>query len=137
MIKLTLKGRPITKKNSQIPIKTKSGKFFIIQSKQYRAYEKECLWQIKEQLIILSLQQRLPKPVLFPIIGKIQLQALYYMPDRRRPDLLNLLQATADIVEKAKVIENDRDIVSFDGSRIMEVSKENPRVEVYIDIWEE
>ena len=126
MIKLILTGRPITKKNSQIPIKTKSGKFFIIQSKQYRAYEKDCLLQIQAQWIMKH-----------TITDKVQLQALYYMPDRRRPDLLNLLQATADIVEKAKVIENDRDIVSFDGSRIMEVSKENPRVEIYIDIWEE
>ena len=119
MIEITLKGRPITKKNSQIPIKTKSGKFFIIQSKQYRAYEKDCLAQIQTQWIMKH-----------TITDKVQLQALYYMPDRRRPDLLNLLQATADIIEKAKVIENDRDIVSFDGSRIMEYDKENPRVEI-------
>ena len=122
MIKLILTGRPITKKNSQIPIKTKSGKFFIIQSKQYRAYEKECLKQIFEQW-----------GMRIGYAGNLTLQALYYMPDRRRPDLLNLLQATADIVEKAGVIANDRDIVSFDGSRIMEVDKENPRVEIFIE----
>jgi len=122
MIKLILTGRPITKKNSQIPIKTKSGKFFIIQSKQYREYEKNCLLQIKHQHLL--------QPT---ITEKVSLKALYYMPDRRLPDLLNLLQATADIIEKAKVIENDGDIISFDGSRIMEFDKENPRVEVYID----
>jgi len=66
-------------------------------------------------------------------MSNLSVQALYYMPDRRRPDLLNLLQATADIIEKAGVIGNDRDIVSFDGSRIMEVDKENPRVEIYIE----
>ena len=122
MLKLTLHGRPITKKNSQIPIRTKTGKFFIIQSKQYRAYEKDCLEQIREQWVL--------KPTL---MSNLSVQALYYMPDRRRPDLLNLLQATADIIEKAGVIGNDRDIVSFDGSRIMEVDKENPRVEIYIE----
>ena len=126
MLKLTLKGRPITKKNSQIPIKTKSGKFFIIQSKQYRAYEKDCLLQIQMALLMTP-----------PLTGRLHLRAWYYMPDRRRPDLLNLLQATADIIEKAKVIENDRDIVSVDLSRIMGVDKENPRVEIEITNLEE
>ena len=54
------------------------------------------------------------------------------MPDRRVPDLINLLQATADILEKARVIEDDKNIISFDGSRIMGIDKENPRVEIEI-----
>ena len=120
-IKLILTGRPITKKNSQIPIKTKSGKFFIIQSKQYRAYEKECLGQILEQYKGEAMTE------------KIRLEAKYYMLTEFRPDLLNLLAATSDILEKAKVIENDKNIVSFDGSRIMGKDKENPRVEIYIE----
>ena len=55
------------------------------------------------------------------------------MPDKRRPDLLNLEQATADILEKARVIENDKNIVSFDGSRIAGIDKANPRVEIIIE----
>ena len=136
MIKLILTGRPITKKNSQIPIKTKSGAFFIIQSKQYRDYEKISLQQIKLQKTILSIQQG----VIFPIMGGVSCKCLYYMPTEFRPDLLNLLQATADIIskkDKAKqcvgVIENDKDIVSFDGSRIMGKDKDNPRVEIFIE----
>jgi Holliday junction resolvase RusA-like endonuclease len=58
------------------------------------------------------------------------------MPDRRRPDLLGLLQATADILEKAQIIDNDRNVVSFDGSRIMGVDKRNPRVEIEIESCE-
>ena len=67
------------------------------------------------------------------IIDKINLQALYYMPDKRIPDLLNLLQATADILEKARVIDNDKNIISFDGSRIIGVDKTNPRTEIIIE----
>jgi Holliday junction resolvase RusA-like endonuclease len=53
------------------------------------------------------------------------------MPDRRSwPDLFGLLQSTADILQKAKIIENDRDIVRLDGSEIVGVDKENPRVEI-------
>jgi len=122
MIKLILTGRPITKKNSQIPIRTKTGKYFIIQSKQYREYEKNCLLQIQAQHFMT-----------LTFTSKVSLKALYYMPDKRLPDLLNLLQATADIVEKAQVIENDKNIVSFDGSRIMGVDKENPRCEIFIE----
>jgi len=58
------------------------------------------------------------------------------MPDRRKPDLLGLLQATADILEKAQIIDNDRNVVSFDGSRIMGVDKQNPRVEIEIESCE-
>lgn len=133
-IKLILNGKPITKKNHQQIVLAKNGRRFVIQSKQYLQYEKDCLWQLKEQLTILSLQQRIPKSVLFPIIGSISLQALYYMPTKARPDLLNLEQATADILQKAKVIENDKNIVSFDGSRIIGIDKINPRVEIIIEI---
>jgi len=44
-----------------------------------------------------------------------------------------LLQATCDILEESKIINNDKFIVSFDGSHIAGVDKENPRVEVTIE----
>ena len=120
-MKITLTGRPITKKNSQIPIITKTGKRFIIQSKQYRAYEKDCL----KQLMYLYRG--------ITITGQISTKMLYYMPTKARPDLLNLEQATADILQKAGVIENDKNIYSFDGSRIAGVDKANPRCEIEIE----
>ena len=122
MIELVLKGRPITKKNSQIPIITKTGKRFIIQSKQYRQYEKDCL----RQLDFLYHGQ--------PLTGRIHLEAYYHMPTLFKPDLLNLLAATSDILEKAKVIENDKLIYSVDGSRVMEKDKDNPRVEIFLSV---
>ena len=67
------------------------------------------------------------------ITDHINLQALYYMPTKTRPDLNNLLGATADILQKAKVIENDKNIVSFDGSHIAGVDKVNPRTEITIE----
>ena len=121
MLDLTLTSRPITKKNSQQIVLAKDGRRFVIQSKQYLKYEKDCLWQIIAQY----------KGEV--IIDKLNLQAHYYMPDKRKPDLINLIQATCDILEKAKVIENDKNIVSFDGSRIMRIDKDNPRVEIRIE----
>ncbi len=120
-IKIILTGRPITKKNSQRIALTKTGKRFIIQSKQYLTYENDCLWQLKTEYRGET------------ITNQINLQALYYMPTKARPDLNNLLQATCDILQKAKVISNDKKIVSFDGSHIAGVDKVNPRTEIIIE----
>jgi Holliday junction resolvase RusA-like endonuclease len=120
-VKLILAGRPITKKNSQRMVVAKNGARFLIQSKQYLAYEKDCLWQIKSQYKEEILKE------------KICLTVYYYMPDKRsKPDLVNLLQATSDILEKARVIENDSNIISYNGSRIIGIDKDNPRTEIII-----
>jgi len=119
-VKLILKGRPATKKNSQRIAVTKNGKRFIIQSKRYLEYEKNALWQLKAQYRGETIQ------------GKIELKVLYYLADKRLPDLINLLQATCDILEKVRVIENDRNIISFDKSKIMGIDKDNPRCEIEI-----
>ncbi len=120
MTEIILKGRPITKKNSQI--RTKHGP--IIQSKRYREYEKDCLWQLKGQ----NFKEFEDKPV--------HMKVLYYMPSRRSwPDMVGLMQATADILEKAGVYDNDRQIKSWDGTRIMGIDKHNPRADIIIREW--
>jgi len=55
------------------------------------------------------------------------------MQTRRRVDLVNLLEATCDMLVKYKVIEDDNNkiVVSHDGSRVF-YDKENPRVEITI-----
>ena len=106
---LVIPGQPITKKNSQV-IRCINGYPLVNQSKAYRAYEK------------MALKAMLAYPG-ETIVGPVTVKVLYWLKDRRRPDLTNLLQATADILEKAGVIANDRNIVSWDGSRIMGVSR--------------
>ena len=55
------------------------------------------------------------------------------MPDKRSwPDLVSLLQATSDILTKAKIIDDDKWIVHYDGSRIVGVDKAEPRAEIGI-----
>jgi Holliday junction resolvase RusA-like endonuclease len=117
---IILPGRPITKKNSQqIIYNRRTKKRQVIQSEYYRNYEEACLWYLKKYR------------VKYP--GPVQVTARYWMPNRRSwPDLLGLEQATADILEAAGVIKNDRDIVSWDGSRIIGVDKKNPRTEITI-----
>lgn len=137
MITLTIPGPPITKKNSQIPTMV-NGRPMILPSKDYQRYEKEALLQLglrrmkdrasgKKKTILLPGCEPPPR-----IDGPVSVKVLYWLPTNRRPDLLNLLQATADILEAAGIIANDRDIVSFDGSRIMGKSHQ-PRAEIEIE----
>ena len=116
---IVLPGRPITKKNSQqIIYNRRTKKRQVVQSEYYQAYEEACLWHLKKYR--------------FKYTGPVWVTARYWMPNKRSwPDLMGLLQA-ADILEVAGIIENDRDIVSLDGSEIVGVDKENPRAEIEI-----
>ncbi|MET3616613.1 Holliday junction resolvase RusA-like endonuclease [Peptoniphilus olsenii] len=116
---LTLYGRPITKKNSSRIVKC--GAFHkLLPSRAYVAYEKDCLKQITG-----IYKQKLN--------GKYNLKCVYFMPTRHRVDLVNLLEATCDILVAADVIEDDnaKIIASHDGSRVL-YDKVNPRVEIYL-----
>lgn len=59
------------------------------------------------------------------------MKCLYYMPTRHRVDLVNLLEATCDILVAAGIIEDDNSkvIAGHDGSRV-KYDKNNPRVEI-------
>lgn len=114
---LVIPGPPRTKKNSQI-MRCRNGKPVLLQSKLYREYERNAL----------KVLQNYQGP---RFSGPVEVRAHYWLKTKRRPDLSNLLEATADILEKGGVIKNDRDIVSWDGSRIMGISP-NPRVEITI-----
>ena len=66
------------------------------------------------------------------------MKCTFYLPDNRRRDLTNYLEAVQDILVKYKIIRDDRwkIVYSVDGSRI-KIDKENPRVEIEITKLEE
>lgn len=118
MIKITFKGRPITKKNHGQLVR-RNGKMCIIPSKAYREYEESCLWQIAGKKMYVP--------------GVVVVECVYYMPNKKSfPDLIGLLQATSDILTKARVIDDDKWICSYGGSRIAGYDKTNPRAEIRI-----
>lgn len=116
--KFTIDGRPMTKKNSMT--KTRYG---LIQSKQYRDYEKAALCQLMTQ-----------KPRGFRTIDcAARMNVEYYMPNRKGwPDLFGLVQATADILEKAGILEDDGYIADVAYSCIAGVDSEWPRAEIKV-----
>ncbi len=68
-----------------------------------------------------------------PLSGRMNVKCLYYMPTRRRVDLVNLQEATLDILVQYGIIEDDNSqiVTSMDGSRVY-YDKENPRTEIEI-----
>ena len=123
-MKLTLYGDPRTKKNSARILRTRSGAPFVAPSKAYGDYETDCLRQIKK-----------PRS---PISARVNVRCVYYMKTARRVDLANLIEATTDILVKARVLEDDhcRIVAGHDGSRV-EYDKENPRAEIWIEEMED
>lgn len=122
VISIVIPGSPITKKNSQ-QIITTGGRPRLIQSAKYRLYERESL---KELLKWGNICFDTP----------VQVKCLYWLPDRRKRDLCNLMAATHDILEKAGIIADDALIYSVDGSRIMG-KDDRPRVEITIQAMHE
>lgn len=127
---LTIMGPPPTKKNSQqlidlgrqCAVCRRKAKTIPLPSKAFKAYEKVAEGQL----------YNCP-----PIFGEVSVKCLYWLPTARRPDLTNLLAASHDILEHCGIIENDKQIRSVDGSRIMGKDAANPRVEVWIEPYKE
>lgn len=119
-MKIVIPLIPYTKKNSNRILKNrKTGKRFIAPSENYCQYEKDCKYFI---------------PKIEPIDYHVNVKCLYYMPTRGRVDLINLMEATHDILVKYGVLKDDdsKIIVSVDGSRVF-YDKESPRTEIYIE----
>ena len=110
---------PITKKNSQRIAKNRYGQRFILPSQKYEQYEREAAWFIS--------------PPLMPIDKPVNVEMLFYMPSKRRCDLVNHEEACLDLLVKAGVLEDDNYnvVASMDGSRVM-YDKERPRTEIVI-----
>ena len=108
---------PITKKNHSQIIMVK-GRPMLIPSKQYKQYEKDC------GFFLANVE---------PFLSPCNMKCLYYMPTRRRVDLVNLLEATCDILVHYGILidDNSNYVVGHDGSRVL-YDKENPRTEIYL-----
>lgn len=126
-LKFTIHGNPISKKNSgRILVNKKTGKPFIYPSKQYEQYEADAGWAFSGA----DTERKINVPV--------NVKCLYYMKTKRKVDLVNLLEATNDILTTYGIIEDDNStiVVSHDGSRVY-YDKENPRTEIIITEAEE
>lgn len=116
---IILPGEPRTKKNSGQIIMS-GGKPRLLPSKPYKEYRECCLWRIPGWQ-----KTRINYPV--------NMKCVYYMATKRKVDLVNLIEATCDILVDAGVIadDNSKIVVSHDGSRV-KLDRDNPRAEITI-----
>ena len=118
-LRLWLPGDPRTKKNSQ-QIHVRGSRRWIAPSEAYRQYAADCAL-------------RIPSAARLHIDRPVNVQCVYHMATRRKVDLVNLLEATLDILVEAGVLadDNSRIAASHDGSRV-QYDRERPGVDILI-----
>lgn len=120
---ITLGLAPITKKTHQQIIRNrKTGKQMIVPSKQYKEYEKACA-------------EFIPQMPFNTYDCPVNVKCEYYMPTRRRVDIVNLEESTLDVLVKYGILldDNSNIVASMDGSRVL-YDKESPRTEIEIEV---
>lgn len=111
-LEIVILGQPRTKKNGS-RIALINNKRVILPSKAFKAYEKVALVQLAR---------------VQAVHGPVSVLCRYYLQNRAHwPDLVGLLQATSDILQAAGVIDDDKYIVNYDGSKIAGIDKDRPR----------
>ena len=120
VLRYTIPLAPVSKKNSQRIARGKNGRPFILPSKKYEEYEENALWRLR------------PRPE-SPIAAPVNVKCVFYMPTRRRVDLVNLLEAIDDVLVAARVLLDDHSgiVRSHDGSRV-HLDRHSPRTEIEI-----
>lgn len=122
--RFTIELAPVTKKNSQKIIWHKpTGRPMIVPSDVYKTYEHSAAWFMPHNPTIKE---------------PVNVRALFYMPTKRRVDLVNLEEALLDVLVHYGVLDDDNStiVAGMDGSRVL-YDKENPRTEVIIEFLEE
>lgn len=113
MIYYRIPIRPVTKKNSQKIIKAR-GRYMIIPSSQYKRFEKDAgAWLIPTE-----------PPIDYPVNVGCK---YYFHPNKdgsipkNLPDLVNLIEATCDVLVKHGIIRDDNCMIirSHDGSEVI------------------
>lgn len=118
MFEVTIIGAPRTKGNSP-QLFGRRGKIGYVPSKSFRQWE-----------AIAVPQLRIAMRGAAAFSGRVQVSAVFFRA-RAIGDLDNYMKAMGDILQTAKVIANDRLIVSWDGTRLESDSK-RPRVELRV-----
>lgn len=119
-MKIVIELDPRTKKNHQrVYVHSRTGKPFVVPSEQYKLFEFSAGAYIKSP----------EEPIDYPV----NVKCVYYMQTKRRVDLVNLQEATLDILVKYGVLKDDNSgiVASMDGSRVYH-DRKRPRTEIEI-----
>ncbi len=113
----TVHGAPRTKKNHTRILRVR-GRVVVAQAESHEAWANAAILQLRAR------SHGLPEWVR----GPVNLRALIYR-ERDTGDLGNYLAAVCDALQEAGVVQNDREVRGFDGSRLLKDAK-SPRIEI-------
>lgn len=127
--RLLILGPPVTKKNSQVLTSIPTGKTdrrgrpiyrpIAFPSDAYKAWAKSGLPELQAQWHAPAADQT------------VHLKAIIFRRQRNHGDLLNYLEAIADLLQEAEILTNDRLVINTDGSRLR-VDRTHPHVELWL-----
>lgn len=128
-VTFTILSAPRTKKNSSRLVRTgRMGRHRIIPSKAHEEWHANACrqgWVIKEELRSAGHE--------LPITQPVNVTAIFYR-SQNSGDACGFYQALGDWLEDMLILKNDKQISSWNGSRL-DKDVENPRIEVTIT-WE-
>ena len=128
-MRFTILGAPRTLGNH--PTMVRRGKMMIrIAPPAYRRWKK-----LADSQFLLVKVAALRARIALPIRDRVQICALFYR-DRESGDLDNYEKGLGDWLQHVGIIGNDRQIASWDGSRLLKDAA-RPRIEIEITPFEE
>lgn len=120
LFECVIPGRPGILKNSKQIVRTRSGKTFLKASDKYAIWEKMAFQFIAKA----GREQQID----FPVNLKCE---FYFINHQYEPDISNAYQGIEDLLQKAKVLLDDKLIYSHDGSKKI-FGARNDRIEITI-----
>jgi len=124
--RLTIRGDPVSLKNSKRAVHAKGRMLFISSAKVTR-------WMGDAGLQLRSQWGRVFREPL-PLSARLNARIVSYLPTRRLSDASNLYQAPEDALQKFGVITDDSQIEAHDGSH-RGYDRDNPRVDIELRPW--
>lgn len=118
MTNLIIEGRVASKKNSKRIIK-RGGRTFLIPSTAYETFKNKAVSQIKKQTFDFYTE-------------KVKVKYIFFLKGKLRIDLDNAIASINDILQDAKIIIDDNNIIEFHAKKINGCEKCLTKIDIYV-----
>ncbi|MHC5064958.1 MAG: RusA family crossover junction endodeoxyribonuclease [Planctomycetota bacterium] len=133
---VTIRGRLIGKKNAK-KVAKRGGFCRLVAKKEWTEYH-----ALAMDALMLHKHRMLQAGHRFPIEGAVHVVWYYHPPSHVRPDYTAVCETVGDLIQATDkggigFIHDDKQILTMDGSRLMEIDKLEPRITIEIHPYEE